>query len=359
MHDEEALASSLCLGLDPSPTVESHPSDEASAPSSCLGLDTSPKVESHPSEEASAPSSCLDLDTSPKVESHRQEGSWGVGKGTPALMLASYMIAIIIAILHFVFFQCLSGTPAQGPGAHMEQSYVTTASMLLSRALFDRHVLLKAWPLVVMTVLIWASPVATSFPSGSQIIETMPANNTVPNVMVPTFDPTQVGDGSYGSFRNHTLYSIEAYRDKDQLLLRGAMSDHSVDMRRLISRVLANGDVKASSTFLQPNSSYMTTFTGPYLECTRFDSNFTHEIHYIRETKETINGIVGADLYTVSTPGYIDYFNFTIGRLHEVGVKAPRVINATHSMIDMKVLGSRSNFTCQYSRSDYELHAHH
>ncbi|PHH61648.1 hypothetical protein CDD81_8059 [Ophiocordyceps australis] len=177
----------------------------------------------HGEEEASASSSCLGLDPTSMAESRRPEGSWGVGKRAPALMLASYLVAIVLAISHFVFFKCLSGTPAQGHGAHMEQSYVTTASMLLASAfgfflrlslgvaftqhlwrllrlmpfkvltieslfslrtspgaLFDRHVMLKAWPLVIMTGLIWASPIATGFPSGSQIIETRPAINIIP-----------------------------------------------------------------------------------------------------------------------------------------------------------------------------------
>lgn len=145
------------------------------------------------------------------------------------------ILAIAISTTHFLFCWYLSGRPADGPYPHVPQTYSTTASILLANSfglllrislslsftqylwhilrttllrvstieqlfimrsdplsLFNTTVLQKAWPLVLITALLWSIPVAVSFPPGALTIVPSSRSNIVTDALVPTFNASDV-----------------------------------------------------------------------------------------------------------------------------------------------------------------------
>ena len=180
--------------------------------------------------------------------------TWGVGWQTPALMLSSYVlgrkfsigryhkmidsdtlcVALGIAITHLLLFRYLDGKEADGPNEVAPQSYISTASNILSNVFgvflraalavaFIQHLwhllriqtmkvstiellfsirsnpfvllrlaALRAAPLLfVLSILMWVSQIVTSFPPGAITVITVQRISSR-EVVVPTFNASFV-----------------------------------------------------------------------------------------------------------------------------------------------------------------------
>lgn len=183
------------------------------------------------------------------------KSTWRIGWQTPTLMLASYILgtkslketppcpntsdtALAIAIAHLLLFRYLDGKETNGPHEVAPQSYISTASNILANTfgfslrtalavafvqylwhllrvstmkvstielLFSirsnpfillRPAALRATPLLfALSILIWASQIAISFPPGAITVATAHrmSNRTV---NVPTFNASFVSDAT-------------------------------------------------------------------------------------------------------------------------------------------------------------------
>ncbi|PBP22460.1 hypothetical protein BUE80_DR006664 [Diplocarpon rosae] len=70
----------------------------------------------------------------PKAESAYITSKWTIGWQTPTLMMASYALALSLAVFHLSVFQYLDGKAADGPDQIAPQGYVTTASNILANS---------------------------------------------------------------------------------------------------------------------------------------------------------------------------------------------------------------------------------
>lgn len=196
----------------------------------------------------------------PEYENVALQSRWSVGLKTPLLMVGSfisgpqsrfssfnhtissafetnvwYQTAFLVAALHAIFYQVLTGTPTDGPESRVPQTYETTISVILSStftllihfclglsftqylwyilrrqplailtiehiftlrsnplSLFDRTVFRRARPLVMVAIIYWFASIAMSFPPGAITVVSSLQEVHVLNADVPTFNASDV-----------------------------------------------------------------------------------------------------------------------------------------------------------------------
>ncbi|CZR62770.1 uncharacterized protein PAC_12667 [Phialocephala subalpina] len=337
--------------------------------------------------------------------------TWAIGRKTPIMMIASYLLAIVIAVTHFLFCWYLSGRPADGPYPHVPQTYSTTASILMANSfglllrislslaftqhlwhilrttllristieqlfimrsdplsLFNTTVLQKAWPLVLITALLWSIPVAVSFPPGALTIIPSSHSNIVTEALVPTFNASDVGNGTFDYILQHSLaaFSIQSFGDDPNPYL-GVMSMNPT-IQYLVERTLINNEIWTMPSPCGANCSYALKFTGPYLQCTNSNRDSTL---YSNSTEEALaepsafftvyNGswVYPLDVTLADTPNTFAnvsaYLNITSATANTLGVE---VVSSDRDFEDRnyRLNITQNNLVCIPSRAEYEVH---
>ncbi|CAG8947949.1 unnamed protein product [Penicillium salamii] len=214
-------------------------------------------------------------------------------------MVGSFISAFLVAALHAVFYQVLTGTPTDGPESRVPQTYETTISVILSStftllihfclglsftqylwyilrrqplailtiehiftlrsnplSLFDKTVFRRARPLVMVAIIYWFASIAMSFPPGAITVVSSLQEVHVLNADVPTFN---------ASDKNPPLSLAFDYNLKPAL--------HGMIQRTILARRVEDAPSTCSA-----NCSYSLHFTGPYLRCTVITNTSTLQV---------------------------------------------------------------------------------
>ncbi|KAI5782050.1 hypothetical protein DFH27DRAFT_579557 [Peziza echinospora] len=236
---------------------------------------------------------------------------WGIGGWTPSILVALYILALGIAITHYIFYNYLDGRLVDGPDANLLQSHVSiisTAFVFLFRAclsaslataftqhiwrvfrrksldiqtidriynvlmspfnLFSAHLVKYAIWELLFAFLCFSLPLATVFPPGALKVITI---NTVAAkfIEVPTFDPSfktpledHLGDGRMNRMHmvKQAVYSVtedgEFYRPLPVII------------RPVKQSLLGGGYLTLPPpTGCGQNCTYTITFPGPSFNC--------------------------------------------------------------------------------------------
>ncbi|KAG0651198.1 hypothetical protein D0Z07_2001 [Hyphodiscus hymeniophilus] len=228
-------------------------------------------------------------------------GDWMADTSFDAVLLcACCFVAFAIAVLHLVLFRYLDGKEADGPNEVAPQSYISTASNILSNVfgfflraalavafiqylwhllriqtmrvstielLFSirsnplilfRPAALRATPLLfALSIIMWASQIVTSFPPGAITVITT-QKTSFGMVVVPSFN------ASFVSPPVLQLHGPQLTKNDDLLL-------------RLAFPVLVQGDAFAMQSPCGVNCSYVTEFEGPWFECVNSTTSFFNQ----------------------------------------------------------------------------------
>ncbi|KAE9373328.1 hypothetical protein N431DRAFT_338567 [Stipitochalara longipes BDJ] len=250
---------------------------------------------------------------------------WGVGWRTPFFMVVFYLLALLLAFLHLGLFLYLNHKPAVGKERAVPQSYVSTASNILSNTfglclktslaiastqllwytlrqsplrvstieslfqlrfnpflMFDRLVIASGPILVLITITIWSIQIAASFPPGALTVAT--SNRTSINAMnIPTFNASFFGNGSgydaqrysfngftsSGHFEtaNTTLYPTS---DESETLPQPYVQNSAI-------HTLVNGAPSNMPSPCGANCSFTLALDVPYLKCSSSTFNVSFE----------------------------------------------------------------------------------
>ncbi|CZR55289.1 uncharacterized protein PAC_05176 [Phialocephala subalpina] len=238
--------------------------------------------------------------------------TWTIGWQTPTLMIACYVLAIVLALVHLILFQFINGRAADGPTPIAPQTYISTASNILANAfgvalraslgvafcqylwhlfrvqtmkvstielLFAirsnpfqifRMATLRATPtLCALALLMFLSQIATGFPPGAITIEKAP-RTSYEMAIVPSFDASFMGNGSGSDANAFSLIKLKL----DPTGTGGFESGDFIGgkdtnlINRLARQVLVAGEALTMPSPCGANCSYVVEFEGPYVECT-------------------------------------------------------------------------------------------
>ncbi|KAK5988841.1 hypothetical protein PT974_10335 [Cladobotryum mycophilum] len=244
--------------------------------------------------------------------------SWGIGKKTPLFMIAPYATAIILAAAHFSLLRHLSGKPADGDESPITQSYLTTLSALFASAfgscirlslsvaftqylwrlvrslpmkistidnlfslrgtpllIFDPVVWSQAWPLVLMTIIMWVIPLATSLAPGASTVFPSSKIHVTP-LTVPTFNASDLGNWTGTDWGPRSIASISwIYHFLSPESLKYNANWVVIPVQQTIERTLVKGELRPPPSPCKSDCSFATTFTGPYFQCESWTKNLT------------------------------------------------------------------------------------
>ncbi|TVY44929.1 hypothetical protein LSUB1_G000574 [Lachnellula subtilissima] len=243
---------------------------------------------------------------------------WGIGWKTPAVMLASYVLAIGIAVGHLLFFQHIDGKEADGAHQIVSQSYVSTASNILANGygyalrsalaiafaqylwrlfrvsalkvstiedlflvranplLLLKGAVLRATPFLCSSVLLmWALQVAIGFPPGAiTVVTRQKISYNITNI--PSYNASFMGNGSGTDAETYALITLAPDTDSDAGFITGAFNEGKNGnlINRLARQVLISGEPLPMTSPCGLNCSYMTVFEAPWFNCSNLSTTY-------------------------------------------------------------------------------------
>ncbi|KAF2129167.1 hypothetical protein P153DRAFT_397338 [Dothidotthia symphoricarpi CBS 119687] len=221
---------------------------------------------------------------------------------TPSTMAALFLLACVFAMLHLVLFIALDKRRTDGPDT-LSQSYVAVLSHLLGvsfraslsgslavaytqylwRLLRQRPIKISsietlfkitrnpflllqpklitiAPMLVILAAYTWLLPLAVAFTPGALIVVSDTAQNTS-YATVPTYNGSSLGNNSIADAEIHSL-AVRFLSGGSWIYLSATPS-----VQRLGRLVLELDGVVPFSSPCGQNCTYVTQFSGPYLQC--------------------------------------------------------------------------------------------
>ncbi|KAG4440987.1 hypothetical protein IFR05_003551 [Cadophora sp. M221] len=279
--------------------------------------------------------SLLSRNTGSLGPSHKEPAlitsKWTIGWQTPTLMIASYALALAIAIAHLLLFRYLDGREADGPNRVAPQAYIATASNILANAfgfslrasltvafcqylwlLFRaqtmkvstiellysirtnpfqlfRGAVLRATPtLCAIATIMWLSQIASSFPPGA-ITVTTAQRVDFSTVSVPSFNASYMGNGSGSEANANSLITLTISESGDGFLPGDSNSEKSSNLiNRLARQVLVAGEAFPLPSPCGINCSYTTQFEAPYFQCNK---STKANIHGVQDSLNIYSGL--------------------------------------------------------------------
>ncbi|OGM49451.1 hypothetical protein ABOM_001699 [Aspergillus bombycis] len=255
-----------------------------------------------------------------------QVSQWGIGWKTTLILCGSFSLALALAITHVVVFRYLDGKFEDDPNIP-SQTYVTAASTIVANVIsfciriclaaaftqyfwhlvrispmrletleflytmrgspmsfFSLTVLQKGWLLAIITMVLWAVPVAMSFPSSSMTVRSMTRTHEVSQTQVPGMNLSETWDGNTTAITDKALalFVPNNWRDRndtdyvevlraDQFSLVNMGIEIKPVIYQLATDTIVNGGPKTMSSPCGLNCSYELSFDGPYLSCNSTD----------------------------------------------------------------------------------------
>ncbi|KAB8212130.1 hypothetical protein BDV34DRAFT_219346 [Aspergillus parasiticus] len=264
-----------------------------------------------------------DLDGSTQKQDHICQ--WGIGWKTTLILCGSFSLALALAITHTVVFHYLDGKLENDPNIP-SQTQVTAASTIVANIIsfciriclaaaftqyfwhlvrvspmrletleflytmrgspmsfFSLTVLQKGWLLAIITMVLWAVPIAMSFPSSSMTVRSTTRTHEFQTQM-PGMNLTETWGGNTTIMKDKelALFVPNNWRDEndtdyvevlraEQLTLAGMGLQIKPVIYQLATETLVNGEPRRMSSPCGMNCSYELSFDGPYLSCNNTD----------------------------------------------------------------------------------------
>ncbi|KAE8158939.1 hypothetical protein BDV40DRAFT_291349 [Aspergillus tamarii] len=251
---------------------------------------------------------------------------WGIGWKTTLILCGSFSLALALAITHVAVFRYLDGK-LENDSNIPSQTYVTAASTIVANVIsfciriclaaaftqyfwhlvrispmrletleflytmrgspmsfFSLTVLQKGWLLAIITMVLWAVPVAMSFPSSSMTVRSAVRTHVVPQTQMPGMNLSETWDGNATIMKDKelALFVPNNWRhqnDSDYVeVLRAeqlTIADMGLQIKpviyQLATETIVNGEPRRMSSPCGMNCSYELSFDGPYLSCNNTD----------------------------------------------------------------------------------------
>ncbi|RDW70353.1 hypothetical protein BP5796_08750 [Coleophoma crateriformis] len=359
------------------------------------GLSLSPQESQSSSERKSFPEPVytkLNRDEDNGAKDDSAVSKWGIGWQTPLMMGGTYVLALIIAVVHLCIFRYINGKAADGPDEVIPQSYITTISNLLANLfgislrialavafcqylwrllrlsalkvstietlfcirsnpfLLLRPAATKAAPiLTLLALIIWSMQVAISFPPGALTVVTA-YKTSYKRIEVPTFNASFMGSGSGVDANKYFLDGlavISRIGTKDVILAKDMMSSSlstsgtPAPLVELATQIMIAGEQLAMPSLCGANCSYIMEFEGPYLDCTE---TITNKFTTVNMSASDTFPVYSANLMTA------DKTNFTATTSFPVAANA-NIANAMGGTL----YSEEHNLTCSPWRAKYVL----
>ncbi|KAH7319312.1 hypothetical protein BKA65DRAFT_99153 [Rhexocercosporidium sp. MPI-PUGE-AT-0058] len=329
---------------------------------------------------------------------------WTIGWQTPTLMIASYALALAIAIAHLLLFRYLDGREADGPNRVAPQAYIATASNILANAfgfalraslavafcqylwlLFRaqamkvstiellysirtnplqlcRGAVLRAAPtLCALATIMWLSQVASSFPPGAITITTAQRVD-FSTVSVPSFNASYMGNGSGSEANANSLIELTMSSSGEGFVssqTHGGKSSNLIN--RLARQVLVAGEAFVPPSPCGMNCSYITQFEGPYFECnksTKFTKSNNSNIHDALETLNIYSGSWFSPLAPINRAGPRYNGTYTQAIFNSTTLTPTSFVENTRNDSTLVNL-QEENTICAPGRAKYTIHSNY
>ncbi|KAE8310649.1 hypothetical protein BDV41DRAFT_579345 [Aspergillus transmontanensis] len=265
-----------------------------------------------------------DLDDSTQKQDHICQ--WGVGWKTTLILCGSFSLALALAITHTVVFHYLDGKLENDPNIP-SQTQVTAASTIVANIIsfciriclaaaftqyfwhlvrvspmrletleflytmrgspmsfFSLTVLQKGWLLAIITMVLWAVPIAMSFPSSSMTVRSTTRTHEVFQTQMPGMNLSETWGGNTTIMKDKELAMLASnnWRDAndtdyvevlraEQVTLAGMGLQIKPVIYQLATQTIVDGEPRAMSSPCGMNCSYEFSFDGPYLSCNNTD----------------------------------------------------------------------------------------
>ncbi|BAE64006.1 unnamed protein product [Aspergillus oryzae RIB40] len=265
-----------------------------------------------------------DLDDSTQKQDHICQ--WGIGWKTTLILCGSFSLALALAVTHALVFHYLDGKLENDPNIP-SQTHVTAASTIVANIIgfciriclaaaftqyfwhlvraspmrletleflytmrgsptsfFSMTVLQKGWLLAIITMVLWAVPIAMSFPSSSMTVRSTTMTHEVPQTQVPGMDLSETWGGNTTIMKDDelALFVSNNWREENDtdyvevlraepLTLAGMGIQIKPVMYQLATQTIVNGEPRTMSSPCGLNCSYKISFVGPYLSCNNTD----------------------------------------------------------------------------------------
>ncbi|KAK0118144.1 hypothetical protein ONS95_012450 [Cadophora gregata] len=322
---------------------------------------------------------------------------WTIGWQTPTLMIASYALALAIAIAHLLFFRYLDGREADRPNRVAPQAYITTASNILANAfgfalraslavafcqylwrlfraqamkvstiellysirtnpfqLFQIAVLRAAPTLCALAAIMWLSQIASSFPPGAITITTA-QRVEFSSVSVPTFNASYMGNGSGAEANANSLNRLVISETANDFVSGEFNSRKSSNqLSRLARQVLVAGEAFPVSSPCGMNCSYTTQFEAPYFECNKTTKPSSHRA---QDTLNVYSGLWFAPTAPKPAIGGPRYNGtYTLANFNSTTLTPVLISNNTGNATEAIVTVDEENTICAPGRAKYTVH---
>ncbi|KAB8219536.1 hypothetical protein BDV33DRAFT_204247 [Aspergillus novoparasiticus] len=265
-----------------------------------------------------------DLDDSTQKQGHICQ--WGIGWKTTLILCGSFSLALALAVTHALVFRYLDGKLENDPNIP-SQTQVTAASTIVANIIsfciriclaaaftqyfwhlvrvspmrletleflytmrgspmsfFSLTVLQKGWLLAIITMVLWAVPIAMSFPSSSMTVRSTTMTHEVFQTQMPGMNLSETWGGNTTIMKDKELAMLASnnWRDANDTdyveVLRAeqlSIGDMGLQIKpviyQLATETIVNGAPRTMSSPCGMNCSYEISFEGPYLSCNNTD----------------------------------------------------------------------------------------
>ncbi|KAK6837239.1 hypothetical protein RU639_001349 [Aspergillus parasiticus] len=265
-----------------------------------------------------------DLDDSTQKQDHLCQ--WGIGWKTTLILCGSFSLALTLAVTHALVFHYLDGKLENDPNIP-SQTHVTAASTIVANVIgfciriclaaaftqyfwhlvrvspmrletleflytmrgsptsfFSMTVLQKGWLLAIITMVLWAVPIAMSFPSSSMTVMSTTTTHEVSQTQVPGMNLSETWGGNTTIMKDKelALFVPNNWRDENntdyvEVLRAEQMAFAAMGLQikpviyQLSTATIVNGEPLKMSSPCGMNCSYELSFDGPYLSCNNTD----------------------------------------------------------------------------------------
>ncbi|KAE8380431.1 hypothetical protein BDV26DRAFT_279500 [Aspergillus bertholletiae] len=279
------------------------------------------------------------IDSSDLPRNEEQICQWGIGWKTTLILSGSFSLALALAITHAAVFSYLDGKFENDLNIP-SQTYVTASSTIVANIIsfcirvclaaaftqyfwhlvrvspmrletleylytmrgspisfFSLTVLQKGWLLAIITMVLWAVPVAMSFPSSSMTVTTTVRTHEASQIQVPGMNLSETWGGNTTAIKDDelALFVSNNWRDQndtdyeevlraEQLTLYGMGIQIKPVMYQLATETIVNGAPRTTSSPCGMNCSYEISFDGPYLSCDNTDVEKISPLYNVSST---------------------------------------------------------------------------
>ncbi|KAI9844278.1 MAG: hypothetical protein M1837_005688 [Sclerophora amabilis] len=242
-------------------------------------------------------------------------------------------------------------------------------SVLENPLLLRKFMIVRSAPILALfTILCWLIPLAALFPPGALTVASESRTSSSLG-MVPTFDPSYVGDGSHKDMARLSLGVVElAVMDPSfaptqyrNVPISFNYSAPKIYLERMAKQVLLRQEIPSFGNRCGANCSYTLRFPGPAFDCTASNSTSSAILNALNESTDNqteisvTTGATSNDTHYDPVPIYIGTADpiMSINGSNSPKFTIESLSNYTQNS-DLYI-SSVSTMTCLTHRADYTV----